>query len=313
MTRTDSSRKDLYQNITDAIIAQLESGVAPWVKPWADGAVMGLPKRVTGENYKGINVLMLWSAAHAQGYSSAFWMTFRQAMELGAQVRKGEKSTTIVYASVVTLEETDAAGEETERVIPFLKTYAVFNAEQIDGLPEKFHADPVTFTMTEQRLEAVDAFFAKTGADIREGGTEAFYAPDSDHIQMPPFTSFKTAHDFATTLFHEAVHWTKKESRLNRDFGGEKCGDAAYAREELVAEIGSAFLAADFGLEFEPRPDHAAYIATWLTVLKNDKRAIFQAASHAQKAVQYLHDFGIEPQIEADQNATREESRVNEI
>jgi antirestriction protein ArdC len=304
MTRPDIARKDIYQSITDAIIAQFETGVAPWLKPWSGGSAMSLPKRVNGEHYKGINVLLLWSAAHEHGYSSAFWMTFRQASELGAQVRRGEKSTTIVYANAITREEQDKDGNDIERVIPFLKTYAVFNAAQIDGLPERFQAEPLTFTMPEQRLEAVDAFFAKTGADIREGGTEAFYASDSDHIQMPPFASFRTAHDFATTLCHEAVHWTKKESRLNRDFVREKWGDAGYAREELVAEIGSAFLAADFGLEFEPRPDHASYIAHWLTILKNDKRAIFQAASFAQKAVQYLHDFGIEPDIEADQNAT---------
>ncbi len=303
MTKSDIARKDIYQDITNAIIAQLETGVAPWVKPWSGGSAMSLPKRVTGENYQGINILLLWTAAHEQGYSSAYWMTFKQAKELGAQVRKGEKSTTIVYANVFTREEQDAAGNDIERVIPFLKTYAVFNAEQIDGLPEKFHAEPVTFPMTGQRLEVVDSFFAKTGADIREGGTKAFYAPSSDHIQMPPFASFKTAHFFATTLCHEGIHWTKKESRLNRDFGREKWGDAGYAREELVAEIGSAFLAADFGLEFEPRPDHAAYIANWLTVLKNDKRAIFQAASHAQKAVQYLHDFQIETDINTDQSA----------
>ncbi|MFS1808959.1 ArdC family protein, partial [Bacillus anthracis] len=229
----------------------------------------------------------LWTAAHERGFSSSYWMTFKQAKELGAQVRKGEKSTTIVYANVFTREEQDNDGNDIERVIPFLKTYAVFNAEQIDGLPEQFHAEPVQFESTEQRLEAVDAFFAKTGADIREGGSKAFYSPSSDHIQMPPFAAFKTAHDFATTLCHEAVHWSKHESRLNRDFGVKKWGDTGYAREELVAQIGSAFLAADFGLEFEPRPDHAAYIATWLTVLKNDKRAIFQAASYAQKAVEY--------------------------
>lgn len=230
-------------------------------------------------------------------------MTFKQAKELGAQVRKGETSTTIVYTNVFTREEQDHEGNDIERTIPFLKTYAVFNAEQIDGLPEQFHAEPATFTMTEQRIEAVDAFFEKTGAEIREGGTKAFYSPSSDHIQIPPFASFKTAHDFTTTLCHEAIHWTKKESRLNRDFGREKWGDAGYAREELVAEIGSAFLAADFGLEFEPRPDHASYIATWLTVLNNDKRAIFQAASHAQKAAQYLHDFQFEADIRTQHSA----------
>lgn len=303
MNKNIIAHKDIYQDITNAIIAQLESGVAPWVKPWSGGSSMCLPKRVTGENYKGINILLLWTAAHERGFSSAYWMTFKQAKELGAQVRKGEKSTTIVYANVFTRDEQDKDGNDIERTIPFLKTYAVFNADQIDGLPEQFNEESLPLTTTEQRIQSVDTYFAKVGADIREGGSKAFYAPSSDHIQIPVFAAFKTAHDFATTLCHEAIHWTKKESRLNRDFGREKWGDAGYAREELVAEIGSAFLAADFGLEFEPLPDHAAYIATWLTVLKNDKRAIFQAASHAQKAVQYLNDFQIEADKRIEQSA----------
>ena len=220
-----------------------------------------------------------------KGYSAPIWMTFRQALELNAHVRKGERGSTVVFASTITRSGTDKeTGEETEATVPFLKSYTVFNVEQIEGLPAHFHAvaeprlDPV------QRIDRAEAFFAATRADIRHGGNMAYYNIDSDFVQMPPFEAFRDAESYYASL----AHWTRHQSRRDRDLGRKKWGDAGYAMEELVAELGSAFLCADLDLTPEIREDHAAYIANWLEVLKNDKRAIFSAAAHAQKAADYL-------------------------
>ena len=288
-------KSDVYSRITDRIIAELEQGVRPWLKPWnADHAAgrISRPLRHNGIPYKGINVVMLWWAATAKGYSAPLWLTFKQAQELGGHVRKGEAGELVVYADRITRTETDAKGEETERSIPFLKGYTVFNAEQIEGLPAHYYAkaEPPALTSPE-RCEAAERFFAATKAEIRHGGTRAYYAPSPDYVQMPPFETFRDAESYAATLAHELTHWTKHESRLARDFGRMRHGDEGYAREELVAELGSAFLCADLGITPDVRPDHAAYIASWLTVLKGDKRFIFTAASHAQRAADFLHNL----------------------
>ncbi|WP_136661691.1 zincin-like metallopeptidase domain-containing protein [Nitratireductor sp. XY-223] len=284
---------DVYSRITDQIVEALEQGVRPWMKPWDAEHAAGRitrPLRHNGIPYAGINVVMLWSSAVAQGFAAPIWMTFRQAKELGGHVRNGEKGSLVVYANTITCTETDAeTGEDEEREIPFMKGYSVFNVEQIDGLPARFHAvaepqlDPV------QRMGHVEQFFAATDADIRHGGNQAYYAVGTDYVQMPPFVSFKDAESYYATLAHECTHWTRHPSRLDRDFGRKRWGDEGYAMEELVAELGSAFLAADLGITPEVREDHAAYISSWLKVLKNDKRAIFTAASHAQKAADFLH------------------------
>jgi antirestriction protein ArdC len=296
------ARPDVYSRITSKIITDLEQGVRPWMKPWnADHAAGRItrPLRNNGIPYKGINVVMLWSAAVAKGYSAPLWFTFRQAQELGGNVRKGEHGELVVYADRITRTETDAKGEEVEREIPFLKGYTVFNAEQIEGLPAHAHAkaEPPALTLPE-RIESADRFFAATRADIRHGGTRAYYAEGLDYVQMPPFETFRDAESHAATLGHELIHWTKHETRLARDMGRVKWGDEGYAREELVAELGSAFLCADLGITPEVRPDHAAYIASWLEVLKGDKRFVFSAASHAQRAADYLH--GLQPQAIAE-------------
>ena len=174
-----------------------------------------------------------------------------------------------------------------------MKGYTVFNVEQIEGLPAHFYALPAPQLDPVQRNEAADLFFANTGADIRHGGNQAYYAAEPDYVQMPPFVSFADAESYCSTLAHEMTHWTKHPSRLDRDFGRKKFGDEGYAREELVAEIGAAFLCCDLGITPEPRDDHAAYLDHWLKVLKDDKRAIFQAAAHAQRAVDFLH--GLQP------------------
>jgi antirestriction protein ArdC len=217
-------------------------------------------------------------------------MTYRQAAEMGAHVRKGEKGELVVYANKITRTETDTeTGEDEERTIPFLKGYTVFNVEQVEGLPAKFYETATPTLDPVHRIEHAESFFAATRAAIAHGGNMAYYAIGPDHIQMPPFVVFRDAESYYATLAHEITHWTRHPSRLDRDLGGKSWGDAGYAREELVAELGSAFLAADLGLALEPRDDHASYIGHWLEVLKEDKRAIFSAAAHAQRAADFLH------------------------
>ncbi len=295
-----TDRSDVYTRVTDQIIAELEKGVRPWLKPWNAEHAAGRitrPLRSSGEPYKGINVLMLWMSAQSQGFAAPVWMTFKQAKDLGAAVKKGAKGSLVVYANHVTKTETGDDGEEAERDIYFMKGYTVFNVEQVEGLPAHFYATAAPQLDPVQRIEAADLFFANTGADIRHGGNRAYYAGESDYVQMPPFEAFRDAESYCATLAHELTHWTKHPGRLDRDFGRKAFGDEGYAREELVAEIGSAFLACDLGLTPEPREDHASYLDHWLKVLKEDKRAIFQAAAYAQKAMDYLQ--GLQPKLES--------------
>jgi antirestriction protein ArdC len=295
MTRKpETARIDIYAKITDRIIADLDGGVRPWVQPWHAGHAGGRntkPLRHNGEPYSGINVILLWSEAVARGFSSATWMTFKQAIELGGHVRKGETGSTVVYANTFTMTETDGAGQEVEQAIPFLKAYTVFCVDQIDGLPERYYAKPKELTDPVERIAHADAFFAATGAVIRHGGSQAYYMPSKDVIQMPPFETFEDAESHAATLAHELIHWTSEPSRLNRDLSRYAKDRSERAREELIAELGSVFLCADLGIapELEPRPDHASYLSSWLKILSNEKRFIFSAAAHAQKAVAFLH------------------------
>lgn len=287
-------RQDVYQQITDRIVAALESGVRPWMQPWNSGHAAGpvcRPLRHNLQPYSGINVLILWSAAAERGYEAPIWMTFKQAKDYGGKVRKGEHGERVVYANTITKTERDEeTGEEEERQVPMLKAYTVFNVEQIDGLPERFYATTQAEALDPtERIEHAEAFFAATGATIKHGGGSACYSVTADEVRMPAFERFKSSEDYYATLAHEMTHWTRHPSRLARDFGRQRWGDKGYATEELVAELGSAFLAADLGLELSPREDHAAYLESWLQVLKNDKRAIFTAASHASRAADYLH------------------------
>lgn len=300
MTKKTEQRSDVYQRVTAQIIEQLEKGVRPWFQPWGAGGTPVRPLRHNGVPYRGINTVLLWMQATEKGYASPFWMTYKQAQELGGQVRKGERACLVVYAGAIEKTEQDEDGNELERRIPFMKGYSVFNADQIEGLPQHFYVKAEPQGEPKERLAHADAFFANLGADIREGGNSAFYQITEDFIQMPPFDAFVSAEAHACTLAHECVHWTRHPSRLNRDLGRKQWGDEGYAREELVAELGSVFLAADLGLAPDPRDDHAAYIASWLKVLKDDKRAIFQAASHAEKAVGYMHSLQPEASAETD-------------
>jgi antirestriction protein ArdC len=285
-------RKDVYQTITDQIVEQLEQGVRPWQKPWSashlDGRV-SLPLRHNGAPYRGVNVLSLWMQGMAKGYSAPRWMTFKQAIDLGGCVRKGEKASLTVYADTITRQQTDrVTGDEIAAEIHFLKGYTVFNVEQIDGLPETYYDRPPPRTETVPRIARADAFFAATGAAIVHGGNQACYVKSSDIIRMPAIECFRDAESYYATLAHECTHWTLHPSRLNRSFDRKRFGDEGYAMEELVAELCAAFLCADLELTPEVRDDHASYLANWLTVLKGDTRAIFTAASHAQRAADFL-------------------------
>lgn len=287
-----TKRVDVYTRVTDQIVAELERGVRPWLKPWNAEHAAGRitrPLRHNGEPYQGINILMLWASAEMAGFNCPYWLTFQQAKQLGGFVRKGEHGSPVVYANTFKKTETTDDGQEVEAEIPFLKEYTVFNACQVEGLPEHFYelAQPPLETI--QRIEQAEAFFANTKAEIRTGGNKAYYALAADYVQMPPFECFRDAESHAATLAHELTHWTRHASRLDRDLGRKRFGDAGYAMEELVAELGSAFLCADLRITPEIREDHASYIGNWLEVLKGDKRAIFSAASHASKAAEFLH------------------------
>jgi antirestriction protein ArdC len=258
------------------------------------------PLRANGIPYQGINVLMLWSEAIEKGYASPIWMTFKQALDLKANVRKGEHGSLVVYADKIIRIETDGAtGEEAERAIPFMKGYTVFNTEQIEGLPEHYYPKPAPRAEAVQRIGRVESFFAATGANVVYGGSRACYVLRTDNIHMPCIDFFRDAESYYAVRAHETVHWTRHPSRLNRDFGRKRFGDEGYAMEELVAELGSAFLSADLELTPEVREDHAAYIGSWIKVLRDDKRAIFTAASHAQRAADFLHGLQ-KPAAEAD-------------
>lgn len=275
MTKSISTnpRADFYQRITDTIIRNLEQGTRPWTRPWtttssASGAIR--PMRHDGTPYRGINVLVLWSEASDNGYTSSTWMTYRQAQSLGAQVRKGERGTTIVYAKRIQLLDQDATtDEDNARTIPILRTYSVFNTEQIDGLPTPPAAQPTIIEPASSRIDRADAFISATTATIVHHGNRACYIPSADRIEMPPYQQFidtttsSAAEGYYATLLHELIHWTSPKHRCDRDTG-KRFGDNSYAREELVAEIGAAFLCADLGIALEPRPDHAAYVASWL-------------------------------------------------
>lgn len=290
------AQADIYARITGKIIADLENGNLTWRKPWSTDHLAGQvmrPLRWNDVPYQGVNTLLLWGTAAEQGYKSPYWMTFKQALELKANVRKGEKGTQIVYADKFLVEDKNAKGETVTSQIPFLKPYTVFNADQIDGLSDGFYKQPEPVrTNTMSRNAQLEAFFAQTKADIYTGH-KASYSITTDRVQMPPFESFESVESYYAILAHEICHWTRHPTRLDRDLGRKAYGDAGYAKEELVAELGACFLAADLGFEPMPAAQHAAYIQSWLQALHNDKRFIFQAASHAQKAVEYLH--GLQP------------------
>ena len=292
--RAGSGRASLYDDITDKIIAELEAGRAPWVQPWGSAAAkapLAMPRNAaTGRHYSGINVLILWGAVIQHGFPGQSWLTFRQALSLGGNVRKGEHGTTVVYADRFTPEDEKRrareAGEDAA-AIPFLKRFTVFNAAQCDGLPDDIAAvaPPSPPGLIEPRVEAL---IEATGIDFRIGGDRAFYVPAHDYVQVPPPQAYFEPINWHRTALHELGHASGHASRLGRDLTGG-FGTKKYAFEELVAEINAAFCCASLGIV--PTVRHADYIGAWLEVLREDNRAIVRAASQASKATDWLLGF----------------------
>ncbi|EEW1620328.1 DUF1738 domain-containing protein [Escherichia coli] len=282
-TKFSKTRTDIYQTVTDNIIAALEAGVKPWSCPWKRVSGMsGLPSNyATGTAYSGINIMLLWCSASKQGFSDSRWMTYKQAQVAGGQVSKGEHGTTAIFYT--TLEKENDAGEVEQ--IPMLKTFTVFNVQQIDGLT--LTTETVSPEATFDPVPQAENLLRKSGANIIEKGQNAFFSPSTDQVWLPERHLFSDAANFYATGLHELVHWSGGKKRLDREMKG-KFGSADYAEEELVAELGSAFLMADLGIEGEVQ--HESYIASWLKALKNDKRYIFKATSAASKAHRYLMD-----------------------
>ena len=268
----------------------LEAGTRPWAQQWAGSVGAGRPLRANGQPYRGVNAVNLWAAAVQRGFTSRHWFTFKGALEAGGNVRKGAKSELAFYVGRGTKTEM-VDGTEEERSFAFLKSYCVFNADECEGLPAKFYAPAAVVQLGEgERLAAADDFVAHTGATIGHGGGKAYYRPSTDAIQMPDFGAFTSSAAYYGTLLHELTHWTAAEKRLDRT-KGKLFGDPAYAFEELVAELGAAFLCADLAITPDVREDHASYIASWIKCLKADERAIFRAAALAERAAGFLHDL----------------------
>jgi antirestriction protein ArdC len=284
----NTEKIDIYSEITNQIIAAIEAGANKYQMPWhVNGADSVLPVNAsTHRSYRGVNVMMLWAVAAKREYATNLWATYQQWRELGAQVRKGEKSTSVVFWKFFDEEddrETSEGDEPSNHKGVMARAYHVFNAAQVDG----YEVPAITRLPATERIERAEQFFSGLHADIREGGARAFYSPTEDYIQMPPFAVFKKADYRYSVLGHEVTHWSGATTRLNRNLA-PRFQREAYAAEELVAELGSAFISAELKLEIEPRRDHAPYIQSWLNVLRNDRRAVFTAAAKAQQAVDWL-------------------------
>jgi antirestriction protein ArdC len=292
--RSGKDRTSLYQEITDKIIAELESGRVPWVQPWgtvAAKATLTMPKNAsTQRQYSGINVLILWGAVIQHGFSTQNWLTFRQALGLGGNVRKGEHGTTVVYADRFVPDQERQRAErdgDEPNAIPFLKYFTVFNTDQCEHLPPELTSAPAPVPEG-LILPHAEALIAATGADFRVGGDRAFYSTVHDFIQVPRPEAYFEPINWHRTAVHELGHWSGHPSRLGRDLSGN-FGSTLYAKEELVAEMTSAFVCASLGIV--PTVRHADYIGSWLEVLRDDDRAIVRAASAASKAADYLLAF----------------------
>ena len=295
-SRSDAKgdRTNLYDEINTKIIGELEAGRVPWVQPWGSAtakAPLAMPNNAaTGRGYSGINILILWGAVIEHGFSGQSWLTFRQALSLGGNVRKGERGTTVVYADRFIPDDAKKRARETgddPQAIPFLKRFTVFNAAQCENLPDEVAviAPPTPPGLIEPRVEAL---IEATGIDVRIGGNRAFYAPAHDYVQVPPPQAYFEPINWHRTALHELGHASGHPSRLNRDMSGS-FRSKKYAFEELVAEMNAAFCCASLGIV--PTVRHADYIGSWLEVLREDNRAIVRAASKASKAADYLLGF----------------------
>lgn len=289
---TEEKKPDVYHAITARIIAAIETGAGAFQMPWHRGGTARPRNACTGKAYRGVNVLALWAAAAAAGYWSGHWASYKQWGKLGAQVRRGEKASIIVFYKELERDVEDENGETEIKTIRVARASYVFSAEQVDG----WEAPMPAVRSTAEILERAEAFIAATGAVIRHGGDRACYLPAADEIRTPRWEQFvgsatsTATESYYATLLHELTHWTGHKSRLDRDLSG-RFGNHAYAMEELVAELGAAFLCADLEVTNVPRDDHAAYIASWLEVLKRDTKAVFTAAGKAAQAANYLFGF----------------------
>ncbi len=286
-----TKRDDLYDTVTAKIIEQLEQGICPWAQPWDAGQAarqFSMPANAGSmREYSGINIILLWISAYEQKFTAQGWMTYKQAADLGAQVRKGETSTTVFYTSqFITKDEKQAAKEQGRKPLPrrYLKKFRVFNIAQIDGLEGDLSFEP-EFKTERMSIEAADKVITETGADIREGGLRTYYSPTDDYIQMPDDYRYMDPVNRYRSLLHELTHWTGHHTRLGR-FKDVAMKKQSYGAEELVAEIGAAFLCARLGIE--PTVRHSDYIGAWLNIMKADNRAIFKAASAASKAAAFI-------------------------
>lgn len=297
-TRPAGERFDIHQHITDQLVAMIEAGAGDFKMPWHMSAGdITRPENVdTAKPYQGINILALWIACHLHGYTSPIWGTFKQWQAKGLCVRKGEKATMGVIYKESLRENPDAGdGEDAEQKLVFARAFPLFNADQIDGYTPPLIDPYGPSTITP--IEEAERFITATQAVFIHEGERAFYRPATDTITMPPkekfigtATSTPTEAYYGTKL-HEIIHWTGAKHRLDRDLAN-RFGSDAYAMEELIAELGAAYLCADLDITNSPRLDHAQYLATWLKVLKGDKKAIFTAAGKAQAAARFAHECG---------------------
>lgn len=281
MNKPTSPKRDLYQEVTDKIIAALESGTL-WQRPWSALAETGLPRNgISGRHYNGINTILLFLEAQERGFDDSRYMTFKQASDAGYKIRKGAKSIPVYFFKKLDIEESDQqTGDVTKKTIPYLTEYRVFNAQDIEGL------EPAVIQQPEWKpVEVMERLVKKLGVNVQYGGNRAYYNATTDHVRMPVRGAFPNAEAFYGTLAHEIGHWTGHPTRLNRQFG--RFGDEAYAREELRAELASAFLAAETGLSSNT-DNHAAYVGSWIKALKADRREIFRASSDASKIVSFM-------------------------
>ncbi|WP_287849748.1 ArdC family protein [Acidiphilium sp.] len=293
--KSNRAPRDHYQEVTDRIIAALEAGTPPWRKPWdpekADGPAMPC-NAATGQRYRGINVLTLGMSALAFSSGDPRWATYKQAATHGWQIRKGERGTTGYFFKRLEVRDESLPEDDADAVkrIPLLRTFIVFHASQIDGIPD--YIPPTIAEAPWRAPEAAEIIVANSGVPVRIGGDRAFYAPDTDHIQMPPRHAFHTAVGWASTVLHELAHASGAPSRLNRDLRN-RFGSPDYSREELRVEIAQVMVCAELGLavadsEFS---NNAAYVASWLERLRADRKEIFRAAADAQRIADYLLAF----------------------
>ena len=291
-SKRNTTRPDIHAEITNSIVAAIEAGTDRWQMPWhRTGRAFERPRNATTKNrYNGVNIVALWAYSDHYGFTSPLWATYRQWQSIGAQVRKGERASPVVFYKPIDVEANDDDETGTETHL-FARASRVFNADQVDGFEDE-DTTPSSPDQTD-RLDQAEAFIAASRADIRHGGDRAYYSPSTDFIRIPSrdrFTATETSsatEGYYATLLHELTHWTGNSSRCDRDLSG-RFGNSAYAIEELIADLGAAFLCSDLTITAQPRADHACYLASWLKVLKDDTKAIFTAASKASAAADFL-------------------------